>query len=137
MTLASSGLTIDDLAGKTIIAFQNARSFLPDPCRATVATSPVYTEVPNQHLQNLGLLRGNFQVVIADINIFNWFMDDFSVTAAAYANQTIAYHEIFPPTPYHVAFQGAAIRDAFGAALTAMKDDGRYDAIIAEYGGVQ
>jgi polar amino acid transport system substrate-binding protein len=140
MTLASRGLEIDaigDLAGKSVIAFQNARSYLPDSYQATVESSTVYSEVPEQHLQNLGLFTGDFEVAVADINIFNWFADDPRVTAASDADQTIAYHNIFPPTPYHVAFQDYRVRDAFDAALTAMKESGRYGEIIDSYGGVQ
>lgn len=140
MTLAARGLEIDttsDLAGKSVIAFQNARSYLPDPYRETAESSTVYSEVPEQYLQNLGLFTGDFEVAVADINIFNWFTDDPRVTSASDSDQVIAYHDIFPPTPYHVAFQDHRIRDAFDVALTAMKESGRYQEIIASYGGVQ
>jgi polar amino acid transport system substrate-binding protein len=140
MTLASRGLEIEatsDLAGKSVIAFQNARSYLPDPYRATVEASTIYSEVPEQYLQNLGLFTGDYEVAVADINIFNWFTDDPRVTSAGDSDQAIAYHDIFPPTPYHVAFQDHRIRDAFDVALTAMKESGRYQEIIESYGGVQ
>ncbi len=140
MTLASRAMEIDaigDLAGKSVIAFQNARSYLPDPYRATVESSTVYSEVPEQYLQNLGLFTGDFDVAVADINIFNWYTDDPRVTAASDADQAVTYHDIFPPTPYHVAFQDHHIRDAFDVALTAMKESGRYGEIIDSYGGIQ
>ena len=44
MTLAARGLEIDtsgDLARKQVIAFQNTRSYLPDPCQETVESSTV------------------------------------------------------------------------------------------------
>lgn len=140
MTLASRGIVVDtiaDLAGKSVMAFQNARAFLSDPYNATVDRSAVYTEVPDQSMQNLALFQGDVEVVIADINIFNWFAHDPRVTSGADTGQAVAYHAIFPPTPYHVAFQDPAIRDAFDTALSAMKQDGRYDAVIARYDGVQ
>ena len=44
MTLAARGLEIDtsgDLARKQVIAFQNTRSYLPDPYQETVGSSTV------------------------------------------------------------------------------------------------
>lgn len=93
--------------------------------------------MPEQYLQNLGLFTGDFDVAVADINIFNWYTDDPRVTAASDADQAVTYHDIFSPTPYHVAFQDHHIRDAFDVALTAMKESGRYGEIIDSYGGIQ
>ena len=140
MTLASRDLeikSINDLADKSVIAFQNALGFLPHPYRQAVGSSTVYIEVPEQHLQNIGLLNGDFDVAVADVNIFNWFADDPRVTSATDSSQEITFHAIFPLSPYHVAFQDGRIRDAFDVALTAMKESGSYQEIIDNYGGVQ
>ncbi|MBT7615623.1 MAG: transporter substrate-binding domain-containing protein, partial [Rhodospirillaceae bacterium] len=102
------------------------------PYRDAVADNPDYAEVAEQYRQNLALFTGEVEVAVADINIFNWFSHDSRVTSAYDAD-----HAIFPPTPYHVAFISDGARDAFDQALEAMKASGRYDEIIAAYGGVQ
>ena len=138
MTLADRGIaidTIEDLADHSIMAFQNARIYLPDPYRAIADGNPAYSEVAEQHRQNLALFMGEVEVVVADINIFNWFTDDPRVTSMADSRQPVTRHAIFPPTSYRVGFRDEATRDAFDVALAALRASGRYDAIIESYGG--
>ncbi len=138
VTLEESGVaigSIEDLADHSVMAFQNARLHLPDPYRAVADGNPGYGEVAEQYRQNLALFTGEVEVVVADINIFNWFTDDPRVASMADARQPVALHAIFPPTVYRVGFRDEAARDAFDAALAALRASGRYDAIVESYGG--
>ncbi len=138
MTLADRSIaidTIEDLADHSVMAFQNARLYLPDPYRAVADGNPAYREVAEQYRQNLALFTGEVDVVVADINIFNWFTDDPRVTSMADTGQPVTRHAIFPPSSYRVGFRDEATRDAFDVALAAMRASGRYDAIIESYGG--
>jgi polar amino acid transport system substrate-binding protein len=136
MTLAARGFAIDrveDLAGKTIVAFQNARQYLGAAFARAIADNPGYREVAQQSHQNLELFAGTVDVVVADINIFQWYNRDPRVTQAVDSTQQVIYHNIFPPTPYLLAFREASVRHAFNGALATLKASGRYDAIVARY----
>jgi polar amino acid transport system substrate-binding protein len=136
MTLASRGMHIgrvDDLAGKTIIAFQNARQYLGSDFAKVVTDSPGYREVAEQYQQNLALFAGQVEVVVADRNIFQWYNRDARVTQAVDATQPVTYHNIFAPTGYHLAFRDVTVRDAVNDALTTLKTSGRYDAVMEQY----
>lgn len=122
-------------ARSSVMAFQNARLYLPDPYRAVADGNPLYSEVAEQYRQNLALFTGEVEVVVADINIFNWFTDDPRVTSMADTQQPVTRHKIFPPTSYRVGFRDEATRDAFDVALAALRASGRYDTIVESYGG--
>lgn len=140
MTLASRHLTVEtiaDLSGFSVLAFQKATDYLPAAYAEAVAGKADYSETAEQVRQPEALFLGEVEVVVADINIFNWFRNDPRVRADADSTQEVTVHAIFAPTPYQVAFGDAADRDAFDAALAALRDSGRYGAIIAAYGGVE
>ena len=140
MTLASRHLTLDavaDLSGFSVLAFQKATDYLPASYGEAVAGKADYSETAEQARQPEALFLGEVDVVVADINIFNWFRNDPRVRADADVTQDVTIHAIFAPTPYQVAFRDAADRDAFDAALAALRDSGRYGTIIAAYGGVE
>lgn len=140
LTLRSSRIaigSIGDLAGRSISAFQKATDYLPPAFAEAVAGNPDYHETPQQYRQPLALFTGQVEVVIADVNIFNWYRQDVRVRAAADTDQHVVTHAIFEPTPYHMAFRDAAVRDAFDAALAAMRASGRYSEILAAYGATE
>ena len=140
MTLTSAHIAITaiaDLEGRSISAFQNATAYLPAAFAEAVAGNPLYHETPQQYVQPLELFSGEVEVVVADVNIFNWYREDARVRAKADTGQRVTTHGIFEPTAYHVAFRDPAVRDAFDTALAAMRQSGRYSEIIAAYGGVE
>lgn len=135
ISLTKNKLTIakiEDLANHSVVAFQNATQYLGPRYKAMADANKAYSEQAQQVKQNLLLYTGRAEVVVADRNIFRYF----NAEAAAQhvdVTQPVTYHEIFPPTPYKVAFRNAALRDAFNAALKKMRADGRYDAILKKY----
>jgi polar amino acid transport system substrate-binding protein len=136
MTLGARGLRssrMEDLAGKSILAFENARHYLGPEFARVTAGNAAYREVAEQYRQNLELLAGKVDVVVADRNIFHWYARDPRVTRAANARQPITYHDIFAPTPYRIGFRHAATRDAFDGALARLEASGRRDAILRAY----
>ncbi|MGE5503366.1 MAG: substrate-binding periplasmic protein [Actinomycetota bacterium] len=136
ISLASRDLHIDkvaDLAGKSVIAFQNATKFLGPDYAAAVAANPQYREEDRQVVQPVLLFLGRTDVVVADRNIFAWFADSPEVKAKADTTQAVRFHPLFPPTEYHVAFRDEAIRDAFDRGLKRLKDSGEYARIVQSY----
>lgn len=138
ITLASRKITVDsvtDLAGKSVMAFQNAALYLGPAYRAVVDASPHYREEAHQALQPTMLFLGRVDVVVADRFIFGWFAADPEVRAKVDTTQAVRFHPIFPPTDYHVAFRDAALRDSFNAGLKKLRENGIYGKIVARYSG--
>lgn len=136
ITLASRDIKIDrleDLAGKSILAFQNASSYLGPAYKAVVQKNSTYREEAKQISQPILLFLGRVDVVVADRNIFNWFSHDPEVTAKVDTSQAIRYHAIFPPTEYRVAFRDQDLRDAFNRGLAKLRSSGEYGRIVARY----
>jgi len=136
ITLASRDIRLDrveDLAGKSVLAFQNARSYLGPAYAAAIAANPHYREEAGQALQPLLLFLGRTDVVIADRNIFTWFAATPEVTTKSDATQAVRFHPIFPPTDYYVAFRTEALRDSFNRGLKRLRDSGEVQRIRERY----
>lgn len=123
---------VEDLGKYSIAAFQNATMYLGDKYKAMAAANKRYNELADQAKQNKMLYTGRADFVVGDRNIFNYYNADVKKEGVD-VSQPVTYHDLFPPTPYKVAFRDPAIRDAFNAALKKMRADGRYDAIMKKY----
>ena len=123
---------IEDLGAYSIAAFQNAKLYLGDKYKAMADANKRHNELSQQVKQNLLLYSGRADVVVGDRNIFKYY-NKYAKNEGADIAQEVTYHEVFPPTPYKVAFKDQAIRDSFNAALKKMRADGRYDAIMQKY----
>ncbi|MDO8605973.1 MAG: transporter substrate-binding domain-containing protein [Phaeospirillum sp.] len=136
ITLASRNIKverIEDLAGKTVLAFQNATTALGPAFKATATGSPTYREEAKQVTHPILLYLGRVDVVIADRNIFNWFAHTPEVTSKVDANQAIRHHHLFAPTEYRMAFRDAGLRDSFNRGLAKLRESGEYARIVAHY----
>lgn len=136
LTLASRDLTIgraSDLAGKSVLAFQNAAHYLGPEFQAMAETNPAYREEARQGMQPLLLYLGRVDAVVSDRFIFGWFAHDPEVRERADTTQTLRVHAIFPPTDYSVAFRDAALRDSFNRGLRKLRDSGGYGRIVERY----
>ena len=136
ITLASRDIKIDkleDLAGKSILAFQNASNYLGPAYKAVAQANPTYREEAKQISQPILLFLGRVDVVVADRNIFNWFSHDPEVTAKVDSSQAVRYHPLFPPTEYRVAFRDQELRDSFNRGLAKLRSSGEYGRIVARY----
>ena len=127
--------SIEDLAGYSVDAFQNATVFLGSRFAAAVAHCEHYAEHADQSEQNRMLYVGRAEVVVADINIFKFHEAEVGDLAAhgIKAHDPAAYHDIFPPTPYQVAFASETVRDAFNRGLAKLHKSGEYERIFDRY----
>lgn len=133
ITLQARGLTINsvqDLAGKRVVAFQDAPEILGAAFAAAVRGNPAYQEVPEQRQQVQLLFTGGTDVVVSDINIFTYYRRQ---TSDVDTTAPVAIHNLFAPTRYHVGFLDARRRDDFNAGLQALRASGQYEAIIRKY----
>jgi polar amino acid transport system substrate-binding protein len=133
ITLKKSGiqlLQVKDLAGRSIVAFQDATVYLGSDFKGAAIASPSYQEIADQALQVKMLFAGRVDVIVMDVNIFKYFRQRLS---GVDASQEVAIYRVFAPSLYKVAFRSKAQRDAFNIALKKLRDSGRYEEIIRTY----
>lgn len=120
-----------DLAAVDVTAFQNAHLLLGAPVAALARNAERYREVANQMLQLRALFSGRTDVVLAERRIFRYLMR--SPDAGVDTAQPLTEHDIFPPTPYGVAFQRPEDCIAFNRGLAAIRRNGVYDEILRRW----
>jgi polar amino acid transport system substrate-binding protein len=133
ISLKSKKLTIssiDDLSNYSIVAFQNATIVLGEEFSQTVKLSRLYTELPEQKRQTEMLLLGNTDVVVMDINIFIHFSRE--LTGVSQLDK-VNIHPVFPPSPYHVAFNDLALKQQFNVALAEFIQTQAYTDLVNRY----
>lgn len=136
ITLASRDLVIngiDDLAGKSVLAFQNAGTYLGARYKAMATANPRYREEARQVVQPTLLFLGRVDAVVCDRAIFGWYANDPELRGKVDATQAVRIHPIFPPTEYSVAFRDAALRDSFNRGLRKLRESGGYSHIVERY----
>ena len=122
--------TLQDLSGKSIIAFQTAKSILGEAFFNVVDQQPTYLELAEQKRQVSLLLLGSVDVAILDRNIFHYIKSQFP-KKQQYATQI---HEIFPVSTYSAAIPDPALRHQFNTILARFIADGRYQALLDNFG---
>jgi len=133
ISLVDNQLLIDDiksLAGKSMIAFQNAKKFLGEDFSKVISYSMNYREVADQMKQIDMLFLRRTEVIILDINIFKYFISNH--TSGRYA-QPFNVHYIFNERPYAAAFKTEKNRDLFDKGIKAIKEQGTYQLIMDKY----
>ena len=122
--------SISDLGSHKVVAFSNASVYLGDEFAKMAKANKNYREVADQAAQNKLLMTGRTDVVVGDIRIFKFYNK--SIADQVEIKET-AYHTVFKPTEYYVAFKDAKLRDDFNAGLKELKSSNEYEAIIAKY----
>lgn len=121
--------SIEDLRGKSVIAFQTAKSVLGESFSEIVSAQPTYIEMARQDRQVEMLMLGSVDVAILDRNIFNFFKSE----SRAYAHEGTVFHELFPTSSYSAAIPDPELRATFNATLHAFIEDGRYQKLLDNY----
>lgn len=124
---------IEDLAGYSVAAFQNASMVLGDRYSLVVSGHSDYRELPTQITQNKLLFMGRVDVAVGDRLIFRYYID--KLESQIDARQEVTYHRIFPESPRKAVFREARVRDAFNTGLKVIRANGTYDAIARQYIG--
>ncbi len=133
VSLASLGLSlkvIEDLTGKNIVAFQNAKKYLGNRYGDAIAYSLNYREVALQLEQIEMMYTGKTEVIILDINIFKYFLHNHR--SGKYL-QPVDVHYIFKERFYSAGFKSQEIRDKFDLGITEIKENGTYQRILDNY----
>ncbi|ATC93358.1 substrate-binding periplasmic protein [Pseudoalteromonas tunicata] len=133
ISLKERHLTINvvaDLANYSVVAFQNAKVVLGYEYGRAVKQSLFYQELPDQAHQVEMLLKGRTDVVVMDINIFNYL-------SRAYSNQNqmdkVNVHTLFPVSKYQLGFKNSALKDLFNEKLNIYKGSDAYQQLLKKY----
>lgn len=137
---ALSVAAIGDLADKSVLGFHNATKYLGSDFAAMAEANKRYAELADQALQVRMLFSGRVDVVISDRRIFRYWRKRLAGSTAARAvpdNRRVVYHDIFPPSPRHVAFRDRALRDHFNRGLGHLRSCGGFRVIQERYAGFE
>ena len=95
-----------------------------------------YREVADQIVQLVLLFKERTDVIVMDLNIFNYFRKQAQTLQRltdAELNEPVTVHQIFPPTAYRFAFRTERQRDDFNAGLAAIQANGVYAQLFKKY----
>lgn len=141
VTLQRQALSVQSVASMVnmrVLAFNNASKYLGPEFRAMSVANSRYSELADQSLQVRMLYSGRVDVVVSDKRIFLWWRQKLLESATSLPvdlKQPVFFNAVFPSAPRHVAFSDPALSEAFDKALSSIKIDGTYDAIVGKYIG--
>lgn len=135
ISLQSRGLQIrrpEDLDGLTVISFQGASKRFPE-WLGPLQRSKRLTEVNDQALQVRTLMRGRYDLVLADRSIFRYF--SLQLQRQGETLLPVTEHEFTSPDPrdYRPVFRSPLMRDEFNEGLRWLRASGAYRAIYERY----
>ena len=122
--------SLDDLSGLSVVAYQRARKFLGEDYNYKVAQSSEYREIADQLKQIDMLFTGQAEVIILDINIFNYFSTRHN--ELVYQN-SFNVHYIFGTQNYSAGFKSKELKEIFDKGISTIKKNGVYEKILAKY----
>lgn len=134
ISLRQRGLVVtfvSDLERLDVTAFQNAHAVLGREVAGLQRNPARYREVANQMLQVRALFSGRTDVVLAERRIFRHLMR--SPEAGVDVTPALTEHDIFPPTPYGVAFQRTEDCVTFNRGLAEIRRNGVYDEVLRRW----
>lgn len=126
-------VTVHDLAGRYVSAFQNARVVLGAAFAAATQNPSLYEEHSDQRLQVNLLLAGRNDLAVAERRILRYYLAHPLPGVAQMLPGEVTEHEIFQPIDYKVAFHRADLAAAFDRGLAALKASGGYQRLVDQY----
>lgn len=132
--------SIGNLTDKRVLAFHNAAKYLGREFAAMAEANPQYSELADQALQVRMLYSGRVDVVVSDQRIFFYWRKQMARSLMAERvdmRLRVVFHAIFPPSPRHVAFRDATLREQFNEGLASLRQCGGDRVIEARYAGVE
>ena len=120
--------TLADLAGRRVMAFQNARIFLPSEYVQQIPTFASYLEVVEQHQLPSMLIKGRVDALAMDKNIFEYYY-----RLSAPTDQSLQQLPLFGRNRYHLLGRDAWLVQYFDQALQAFKQSPEYQKLQLKY----
>lgn len=132
--------SIEDLTTMAVLSFCNATKYLGPHYMAMAQKNRQYRELADQALLVRMLYSGRVQAVVSDKRIFLYWRKQLlssSATKPFSMEQDVEFHQVFSPTPRHLSFHDAQLRDSFNRGLRILRKSGEYDNLIQNYTGIE
>lgn len=122
---------LEDLAELSVLTFQLAKHYLGDKFSEVVTQNSRYVEHPFQSEHIELLYQERFDVVVGD----EWIIrlgqkDHFERTGEIHP---VKIHHIIEPLRYTMHFQKQSMCDTINKAITIVRENGTYDAILQKH----
>lgn len=128
--------SIEDLADKSVIAFNNATKYLGQEFASMASKNKQYKETSDQAKQVINIYMKDSEVAVSDKNIFLYWKNVIGSRAdfqQPEINNPIVFSPIFPPSPRNCAFIDETLRNEFDDGLKRIHHNGVYDLISDKY----
>lgn len=117
--------TLDDLAGKTIVAYQQASEVL-GPDFSAVIKKAHYLEEADREKQFELLMNDRVQLMVGDAKVLAYY------ATKNYGADSIQMHRIFPSVDYPAAFWNPELQAKFNSGLLHLNESGEFQKIHAK-----
>lgn len=117
--------TLADLAGKTIVAYQQASEVLGPDFSAMIKKAH-YLEEPDREKQFELLMNDRVQLMVGDAKVLSYY------ASKHYGPASIQIHRIFPSVDYPAAFWSAELQGKFNSGLLHLTESGDFEKIHAK-----
>ena len=122
--------SLDDLAGRRVVAWGGAVQDLGPDFEAVIPKMATFVEIADQKLQVENFLDGSFDTIVIDKNIFAYWARQAGKDPDDYVNS-----ELFGPrSGYGFVFTSEGLRDQFNQGLAAIKASGAFNGAYERYG---
>ena len=121
----------DDLTLLSVVAFQNAKKFLPPAYASAVNAGIEYREIADQNKQIEMFYRRNIEVIVLDLSILKYFLKHHK---ASIYQKDITIHSLFDKLGYAIGFKDENLLARFEKGLACIQNDNQYQRILSEYG---
>ncbi|WP_448548485.1 substrate-binding periplasmic protein [Thalassotalea fusca] len=125
---------LEDVSDKSVVAFQNATKVLGAEYAAAVAENTSYLEVPLQSRQVELLMNKRTDMVVMDINIFNYLSRNI---AGKSFMDSIHVNYYFPATNYHLGCTSEQLCEVFNRHYQLFIQSDLYLQLINKYQFIQ
>lgn len=119
---------VSELANYSLATFQSAHKVLGNEFALASAKSPLYTQVANQERQIELLSKERVDVIILDLNIFNYLLQK-----SEFSRESFTVHPLFKPNPYSLALKNEELANAFNQSLNLFRQTEAYKALRKKY----
>ncbi len=121
-------LSLSDLVGLRVMAFQNARQFLPPDYADAINKTSSYLEVVEQHQLPALLLKNRVDVLVMDRNIFWHYYHQ-----TAPDDSSLKVLSFFQPNHYHMLARTPEVAERFNKALMEVKQSELFSQLQLKY----
>lgn len=119
---------LSDLVGLRVMAYHNARQYLPPEYAAAINKSSSYLEVVEQHQLPVLLLKNRVDALVMDSNVFRYYYHQ-----TAPSDNSLKVINLFKKNRYHMLARSPETAKLFNKALAEVKESGEFHELQLKY----